>query len=280
MSRLVPVVLALLLSGSPLRAETDRMVPIQIDGVAVRLAMQVHTPAGAGPFPTLIFHHGSTGRGNDPSLFARRFEPAPLIEWFRARGWAVVLPSRRGRGGSEGEYDEGFGLPRSAGYSCDPSFSLPGAERALRDIDAATAAILAMPFVDRTRVAVGGQSRGGILSIAWSGRRPSVVRAAVNFVGGWMGEGCPTAAQINRSLFDRGGAFGSDTLWLYGDRDAFYSLRHSRANHASFLAAGGRGAFHEFQPGEGRSGHGIVFAPVLWSEALAVYLRAQGLPAP
>ena len=52
------------------------------------------------------------------------------------RGWAVVMPSRRGRGGSEGEYDEGFAIDRSRGYTCDPPLSIPGADRALRDIEA------------------------------------------------------------------------------------------------------------------------------------------------
>ena len=90
-------------------------------------------------------------------------------------------------------YDEGFGLDRSKGYTCEPPLSLAGADRALRDIDAITALILAQPFVDRGRTAVGGQSRGGILSVAWSGRQPGTPRAVVNFVGGWQGH----------ALFDR-----------------------------------------------------------------------------
>lgn len=140
------------------------MVPVTVDGEQVRLAVITYRPAGNGPFPTLIFHHGSTGRGNDATLFARPYNPRPTVEWFVARGWAVVLPSRRGRGGSEGRYDEGFEINRSSGYSCDTSLSLPGADRALRDIEAVTPLLLAQPFVDRSRVAVGGQSRGGILS--------------------------------------------------------------------------------------------------------------------
>ncbi len=47
------------------------MVPVTVDGEAVKLALITYKPAGPGPFPTLIFQHGSTGRGNDPSLFAR-----------------------------------------------------------------------------------------------------------------------------------------------------------------------------------------------------------------
>ena len=74
------------------------MVPVTVDGEQVRLAVITYRPAGNGPFPTLIFHHGSTGRGTDPSLFARPNNPRPTVDWFVARGWAVLLPARRGRG--------------------------------------------------------------------------------------------------------------------------------------------------------------------------------------
>ena len=100
------------------------MVTVTIDGEQVKLATITYKPAGAGPFPTLIFHHGSTGRGTDPLAFSRPYDPRTLAEWFTARGWAVVLPSRRGRGGSEGLYDEGFARDRTDGYSCEPSLSL------------------------------------------------------------------------------------------------------------------------------------------------------------
>ena len=65
------------------------MVPVTVDGERVRLAVITYRPAGNGPFPTLVFHHGSTGRGTDPSLFARPYNPRPTVDWFVARGWAV-----------------------------------------------------------------------------------------------------------------------------------------------------------------------------------------------
>jgi dienelactone hydrolase len=254
------------------------MMPVTVDGETVRLATITYKPAGSGPFPTLIFHHGSTGRGTDPSIFARPYDPRTLANWFTARGWAVVLPSRRGRGGSDGRYDEGFALDPARGYTCEAPLSIAGAERALRDIDAVTPAILAQPFVDRSRVVVGGQSRGGILSIAWSGRQPALPRAAINFVGGWMGSGCSSASAINQNLFNRGAAYDQSSIWLYGDKDPFYPLSHSRANFAAFQTAGGKGAFHEYPPPDGLNGHQISAAPTLWSGALEAYLTASGLP--
>lgn len=254
------------------------MAPVTVDGEQVKLAVITWKPAGNGPFPTLIFHHGSTGRGNDQTLFARPYNPRPTVEWFVARGWAVVLPSRRGRGGSEGRYDEGFEINRAYGYSCDTSLSIPGADRALRDIEAITPLLLAQPFVDSSRVAVAGQSRGGILAIAWSGRHPEM-RAVINFVGGWMGASCPTASTINQTLFKRGATYGGPTLWLYGDNDPFYPLSHSRLNFEAYQAAGGKGTFNEYKPVGVQNGHGISFAPALWASTMEAYLKQRGLPA-
>jgi dienelactone hydrolase len=92
--------------------------------------------------------------------------------------------------------------------------SVAGADRALRDVEAAMGAILAMPFVDHTRVVIGGQSRGGILSVAYVGRHAEQVRGVINFVGGWNGSRCQHSAAINQSIFVRGARFPGDTLWL------------------------------------------------------------------
>ena len=44
-------------------------------------------------------------------------------------------------------------------------------------------------------------------------------------------------------------------------------------------AAGGKGAFHEYEPPEGLNGHQISSAPALWTGVLEAYLAARGLPA-
>lgn len=254
------------------------MVPVTIDGEPVKLATITYKPAGSGPFPTLIFHHGSTGRGNDPSAFVRPYEPAALIQWFIERGWVVILPSRRGRGGSEGLYDEGFSATREHGYTCDEPIALAGAQRALRDLDAITPVLLAQPFVDRSRVVIGGLSRGGILAIAWTGRNPTVAQAAINFVGGWLADACASATSVNQTLLKLGVPFGHPSVWLYGENDPFYRITHSRANFAAFEAAGGRGTFHEFSPPAGLNGHQIINAPALWTSTMETYLEERRLP--
>jgi dienelactone hydrolase len=269
------VFLVSLLAASAAWARDARMVPVTIDGQTVRLEMRIYRPATAGPAPTLVFNHGSTGRGSDPRIFTRPIDYPEIAQVFVQRGWAVVMPARRGRGGSEGQYDEGF-APGSVGYACDLAFSLPGAERALRDVEAAMDAVRAFPFVDPTRVVIGGQSRGGILSVAYAGRRPEQVKGVINFVGGWMGAGCSRATGINPALFTRGARYPGETLWLYGDGDDFYPLSHSRENFAAFQAAGGWGSFHELPLGAG--GHYIWRQPSAWVAFVEAYLKRQGLP--
>ena len=252
------------------------MVPVVVDGKTVRLNMRIYKPAGTGRVPTLVFNHGSTGRGNTPILFNRPIDFPALAQFFVQRGWAVVMPARRGRGGSEGLYDEGFGVHRALGYTCNPARSFAGAERALRDIAAAMDAIMKMPFVDRDRVIIGGQSRGGILSVVYAGQHPGQIKGVINFAGGWLGSGCGTASSVNQRLFQRGAPYAGETIWLYGDGDPFYTLSHSRENFNAFQTAGGKGTFHSFEPESG--GHRLVNNVGIWSSFVETYLQRQGLP--
>ena len=85
---------SLFLAADPASGQERGIVPVTVDGEQVKLATITYKSEGTGPFPVLIFHHGSTGGGTDPSVFAESFDPKPHAEWFTLRGWAVVLPSR------------------------------------------------------------------------------------------------------------------------------------------------------------------------------------------
>ena len=89
----------------------QRMVPVSVDGQTIRLVVRVFRPDGNGPFPTLIFHHGSTGYGNQPLRFTRFWQPDSVIQYFVSRGWSVVLPSRRGRGAGRREATTRVSVP-------------------------------------------------------------------------------------------------------------------------------------------------------------------------
>jgi pimeloyl-ACP methyl ester carboxylesterase len=254
------------------RSEHLRTALIE-DGKPVNLEVLIFSPNGVGPFPLAMFNHGSTGRGTNGALFTETWFDLGLADFLNNRGWIVAFPQRRGRGKSDGLYDEGFSSDRRQGYTCDFDISLSGAERALDDIGAAMDALRQRPDVAPSRVLIGGQSRGGILSIAYAGMHPDQIFGVINFVGGWMGTGCATASRLNGTLFERGARFDRPTLWLYGDQDAFYDIQHSRNNFMLFQSAGGQGTFLEFSVPGGR-GHAVLNAPELWEGPVADYLSS------
>lgn len=242
-------------------------------GTPVTLEMVVYRPMRSGPYPTIIFHHGSTGNGDNSALFTLTYTSETVAKAFVDQGVMVLFPQRRGRGASGGVYDEGFEPDRSR-YSCSATHARPGLEHALEDAAVIAASVRARSDVDTTRLLVGGVSRGGILSMAHAARVPQFYRGVVNFVGGWIGEGCADAVSVNRSTF-AAAANAPPSLWLYAENDPFYSVAHSRANFDAFVAASGNGSFHVYRRASASaSGHGIPNEPVLWHDDLLAFLRS------
>ncbi|MFK7963971.1 MAG: alpha/beta hydrolase family protein [Burkholderiaceae bacterium] len=241
--------------------------PWRFEGKPMTLETVIYKPKGSGPFPTIIINHGSTR----PELVRETWTSPDLAAFFAGKGWQVVFPQRRGRGKSDGFYDEGYKKDRSD-YACRPDISLPGVEHAIADLDAVMAYLPGLEEVDSQRMIVGGVSRGGVLAVVYAGVRPAKFQGVVNFVGGWMDENCEHVDQINPPLFVRGAAFKKPMLWLYGGKDPFYSLDHSRKNFESFIGAGGKGSFMAFDPPNGYSGHDIYAVDSLWGPTMETYL--------
>lgn len=263
------------LTQKPFRYERELSripTPWAENGKPLTLELVSYRPLGKGPFPTLIFNHGSTGAGNRPAWFTLTWTSPEVAQYFTDKGWQVLMPQRRGRGKSDGLYDEGFERDRSR-YACAAELSLPGMDRAVADLDAVLAHVKTRPDVDNSRLLIGGVSRGGILSVVYAGTRPGDFEGVVNFVGGWLGEACADAARVNTVLFQRGAAFKKPQLWLYGEQDPYYSLAHSRKNLEAFVAAGGNASFVSYAPPPGRDGHSIYGSPALWTGDLDGYLK-------
>jgi len=275
MVRSVPIFALASIVAAPVAAQTRAIEWIQTrfveQGEPVRLEVVIYRPAGPGPFPTLVFNHGSTGNGRDTTLFRNTSEYPSLANYFNPRGWMVVVPQRRGRGRSGGRYGEGVRYD-GTGYTCDVSPTLAGFERALDDLDEVVRHLVTRPDVDTTRLLIGGQSRGGILSVGYAGTRPGRFHGVINFVGGWMSDRCPEIEAINTATFRRGATSGVPTLWLYGEQDPYYSLPHSRRNFDAFVAAGGIGTWREFAPRPETNGHQILRTPELWEADVTALL--------
>jgi len=243
------------------------------NGAALTLELVVYRPLTAGPHPTLVFHHGSTGNGDDPSLFRQTFSSESVAKAFADQGWMVLFPQRRGRGGSDGLYDEGF-VPDRSRYSCDRAPALAGLARALEDADIIYQHVRGRVDVDIARLLVGGFSRGGILAVAHAAQRPTAYRGTMNFVGGWLGEACIDAVAVNRPTSAAAAGGPRVSLWLYGENDPFYSVAHSRANFDAFVAAGGAGSYLLYRRSNATlSGHLIMNEPALWQADMLAFIE-------
>lgn len=203
------------------------------DGKTIRLETIIYKPKGEGPFPLAVVNHGSTGSGREPAIAKLTWSNTGLANYLVERGYLVAFPFRRGRGKSDGLYDEGFSSNRANGYSCSPRRSLLGADRALIDIEAAIAALQKRPDVKNGKSLMLGISRGGILASAYAGLNPDAVSGVVNFVGGWIGDDCKNAEEINGNLFVKAASYPKNMIWFYGHDDPFYDISHSKKTFQS-----------------------------------------------
>lgn len=234
--------------------------------IGVNLEIVVTKPNREGQFPTFIFNHGSTGNGDNKALYSRTISPAVIGNYFAEQGWMTLFPQRRGRGKSGGVYGEGLAADGS-GYSCEAEIAIAGFERAVEDLDAVMCSVRDMSDVDKSLLAIGGASRGGILAIAYAGMRSGTFRGAVNFNGGWLGRVCASHEIVNPQLFERGAKAGIPTLWLHGSYDQYYRIGHCRNNFDRFRSSGGQGRFIAAP-----AGHGLMFKPDLWKQHLDQYM--------
>jgi dienelactone hydrolase len=137
---------------TPLAAIHSDTAHATLDGSIVnggiRLAYSIDFPAGSGPFPAVVFGHGS-GQ-------VTRQQLRPLAQQLTARGFAVLRFDKRGVGESTGVYS-GVGVANSFAMFADLSSDVVAAVRFLRT----------QPGIDATRVGLFGVSQAGwILPVA------------------------------------------------------------------------------------------------------------------
>ena len=102
---------SLFLAADPASGQERGIVPVTVDGEQVKLATITYKPEGTGPFPVLIFHHGSTGAVPIRLCLPSLSIPSPML----SGSLSVVGRWCCRRGGSKGRYDEGFSDDRGQG---------------------------------------------------------------------------------------------------------------------------------------------------------------------
>ena len=159
-------------------------VPVRVEGLFgakdVNLTATIFRPNGDGPFPLVVLSHGTP-----PNALERvkigRFRRIPQTREFIKRGFAVIVPIRRGHGETGGDYAE------DSGKCSAPIYYQSGRESA-RDVLAARDFAARLPFVNSECILLIGQSTGGFASIAAASFDPPGVVGVVNFSGGRGGD--------------------------------------------------------------------------------------------
>jgi dienelactone hydrolase len=234
-------------------------------------------PEGGGPFPLIVFSHGSPA---DPAA-RTNMDRYRLLTPFGAlvdRGYAVLVPMRRGFGATGGRFAEGYG-------TCEnPDYGRAGTEAA-RDILAAIKYGQAQPFVRPDRVLLVGQSVGGLASIAAASLGPEGLVAVVNFSGGSGGNPARSPGEpchperIGAAYATWARSIRVPVLWHYAENDQFFAPHHVRSWYAAFTHAGGSGRL-VMQPPFGKDGHALFPAidgvPV-WAPEFDRFVAETGL---
>jgi carboxymethylenebutenolidase len=178
----------LLLSLSALGESTPSMVPQTVEFASGKLHLKAYfwKPAGSGPFPAVLFNHGSGGADADQTAGMPITQSADILApFFIKHGYAFLYPFRRGHGPSASQAPFMQDVLRREEESKGKEarqhlqFVLLTTDQ-LDDVMAALAFLKTVPGVDPHRVAVAGNSFGGALTLL-AAERDKTVRAAVTF---------------------------------------------------------------------------------------------------
>jgi dienelactone hydrolase len=157
--------------GTAVRA-ADPLEPTLIEyGQAPRRYGHLYVPAGDGPFPAVIYNHGSERTPPDFRGQARFYVP---------RGYVLFVPLRRGHGASA--VDVAYRADLLGTRQGDAKAFVDLMETQAQDVSAALEYLRVQPMVDPRRIVMAGCSLGGVQTVLAAERHPEL-RAAVNFAG-------------------------------------------------------------------------------------------------
>jgi poly(3-hydroxybutyrate) depolymerase len=136
-------------------------------------------PEGSGPFPAIVWNHGSEKLpGSQPAL----------AKFYTAHSYVFFVPHRRGQGRSAGDYIQDLVAQAPPGERARRMVELQQAE--VDDAIAALNYLRSQPFVDPARIVLSGCSYGGIQTLL-TGERDLGVMALVPLL--VMGAKCPAS---------------------------------------------------------------------------------------
>jgi dienelactone hydrolase len=183
---------------------SDKYSEVFYPSGSLRIQAYLYRPDGAGPFPAVIYNHGSRVGRERTSV---RFEHIGAL--LTRSGYAVLVPERRGFGRSDGPTWQ-------EAVRGDKARFVPRLDEETDDVLAALDYLQTLPFVDRKRVAIMGWSFGGIVTM-FAASRSTAFAAAINQAGGaltWDGNG-----EIRRALAAAAEKIATPTQLMVAEND-------------------------------------------------------------
>lgn len=179
-------------------AATPTKAAVTFPNGDLELHGELYVPSGRGPFPAVVYNHGSE---KDPSPYLDQ-----LAAVYVAHGYVFFAPFRRGQGGSPGPYivDQ---LTQSAqqkpGVAAQGQLLVDLMKLGLTDQLAGLTYLKTRHEVDKQRIAVEGISYGGIQTLlaAESGAQVGY-RAAVDCAGDAESWSSPTNTAMRDTLVE------------------------------------------------------------------------------
>jgi carboxymethylenebutenolidase len=238
------------------------------------LRAQVWRPSGNGPFPAVLFNHGSYST-DDPLPPG---EPETLGSVFARHGYVCLWLHRQGTGLSSAQgVSDGDQMARALqaeGVDGRNRVQLQLLENEqMNEATAALANLRARADVDARRIGVVGHSFGGSLSVLMAARDPEI-HAAVVF-GGAAGSWNQSAA-LRERLLGAAGRMSAPALFIHAEND--YSITPGPALAAEMRRLGKPCALKIYPPfgTDTRAGHNLVFRSVgTWEADVFAFLDAH-----
>ncbi len=272
---------------APLPVPQYAKIPIKGAGVfgsSLDMVAEVFQPAGAAPFPVLVYLHGRDGTQAE-RLAVTEAIPRDYLRYWLDKGFAVVAPMRPGYGKTGGADREVPGHRWESGGNC----TRPDFAKALAPAtNAATAALdwtRTQSWARPAAMILSGNSVGGITSVSAASANPAGVVGFINFAGGMGGNptlspGRSCDADQLRALYAQYGKTGKlPGLWVYADNDLFWGADAPRGWHAAYIAGGAPAELAVTGPVPGHDGHELIFVGrALWRAHVDGFVAKLGLP--
>lgn len=243
------------------------MVPASFGSRTVELETTVFKPPGEGPFPVVVMNHGKA-LGNPRNQNRDRF--IVLSREFVKRGYAVVIPMRKGFSKSSGEYvDRGCDMTAHGQSQAD-------------DLQSTLEYLHAQHWADAAHVLVAGQSYGGLTALAFGARQFPGVKGLINFAGGLKMHGgdCRWQQSLVQAFANFGARTALPSIWFYGENDNHFGPDLAARLHNAYVQAGGKaklvayGAFKKDAHGMSGSRDGVK----IWWPETEKFLKELGMP--